>query len=55
MRFASRDAQSQRQALAINDHMQLARKTTSRAPDGLIAVVGDACSMLVDAHHCSVL
>ena len=51
MSFASRDAQSQGQALAVNDHMQLARQATPRASYGLVAAVGDAGSMLVDAHH----
>jgi hypothetical protein len=51
MSFVSRDAQSQRQALAINDHMQFAREATARAPDCLVPAVSDACGMLVDAHY----
>jgi hypothetical protein len=54
MSLASRDAQSQEQTSTINDHVELARRPSPRAPYGLVAAVADAGSMLVDAHHRSV-
>ena len=51
MSLASRDAQSQRQAVAVNDHMQLARQASAGASYSLVAASGNAGGMLVDAHH----
>jgi hypothetical protein len=47
----SRDTQSQGQAFTVNDYMQLARQASPRAPYSLVAAVGDAGRVLVDADH----
>jgi hypothetical protein len=51
MSLARRDTQPQGQALAVHDHMQLARQAASRSSYGLVAAVGDTGGMLVDTHH----
>jgi hypothetical protein len=49
--LAGCNAQSQWQALAVDDHMQLAGQTAARASDRLVGAVGETRCMLVHPHH----